>query len=66
MCFPVNFGKFSRTPFLIEHPRWLTPQWHLSEYFCEDVLSEDLPNFFDFGNLLNHSLTIFTGDQECN
>ena len=23
MCFPVNFAKFLRTPFLIEHLRWL-------------------------------------------
>ena len=22
-CFPVNFGKFSRTPFFIEHLQWL-------------------------------------------
>ena len=22
-CFPVNFAKFSRTPFFIEHLRWL-------------------------------------------
>ena len=22
-CFPVNFAKFVRTPFLIEHLRWL-------------------------------------------
>ena len=22
-CFPVNFAKFSRTPFYIEHLRWL-------------------------------------------
>ena len=22
-CFPVNFAKFLRTPFLTEHPRWL-------------------------------------------
>ena len=22
-CFPVNFAKFQRTPFLIEHLRWL-------------------------------------------
>ena len=22
-CFPVNFAKFSKTPFFIEHPRWL-------------------------------------------
>ena len=22
-CFPANFGKFLRTSFLIEHPRWL-------------------------------------------
>ena len=24
-CFPVNFLKFSRTPFFIEHLRWLLP-----------------------------------------
>ena len=23
MCFPVNFAKFLKTPFFIEHPRWL-------------------------------------------
>ena len=23
MCFPVNFAKFLRTPFLTEHLRWL-------------------------------------------
>ena len=23
LCFPVNFAKFLRTPFLIEHLRWL-------------------------------------------
>ena len=23
MCFPVNFAKFLRTPFVIEHFRWL-------------------------------------------
>ena len=23
MCFPVNFVKFLKTPFFIEHPRWM-------------------------------------------
>ena len=30
-CFPVNFGKFLRTPFLTEHLRWLL-QWRVSSY----------------------------------
>ena len=25
-CFPVNFVKFLRTPFIIEHLWWLLPQ----------------------------------------
>ena len=24
-CFPVNFGKYLRTPFFTEHLRWLLP-----------------------------------------
>ena len=32
-CFQVNFAKFSRTPFFVEHLRWLLP---LSQVFsCE-------------------------------
>ena len=30
-CFPVNFGKFLRTPFLTEHLRWLL-LWRVSSY----------------------------------
>ena len=30
-CFPVNFVKFLRTPFLIEHRRWLL-------LFIDDVI----------------------------
>ena len=36
-CFPVNFAKFSRTPFFIEHLRWLLlkSQEQRPEVFCE-------------------------------
>ena len=27
-CFPVNFTKFLRTPFLTEHLQWLHLTWH--------------------------------------
>ena len=33
-CFPVNFAKFLRTPFLTEHLRWLLQE---DSYFHEDT-----------------------------
>ena len=30
-CFPVNFDKFLRTPFYIEHPWWLLLDWIIFE-----------------------------------
>ena len=30
-CFPVSFAKFSRTPFFIEHPRWLLLYLEISQ-----------------------------------
>ena len=41
-CFPVNFAKFSRTPFFLEHLRWLLLQsivsnfyWIIDEYLTQ-------------------------------
>ena len=36
-CFPVNFAKFLRTPFVIEHLRWLFLSVKL--IFLEDIRS---------------------------
>ena len=40
-CFPVNFAKFLRTPFLIEHLRWLL--LYSQKMFCESLLQRDFP-----------------------
>ena len=55
-CFPVNFGKFSRKPFFMEHLRWLLLNLELAEvqtgqtfdrYFWEDkLISKYLENKF--------------------
>ena len=41
-CFPVNFAKFLRTPFLTEYLRWLLLYVHItlfpfSHHFCETL-----------------------------
>ena len=40
-CFPVNFAKFIRTPFLIEHLRWLLlKNYHFQDFgFVKNCLS---------------------------
>ena len=35
-CFPVNFVKFLRTPFLTEHLRWLLLNW-IKSFLCNIV-----------------------------
>ena len=61
-CFPVNFAKFLRTPFLIEHLRWLlliiisilisiyfgdrSTYWHV--YFLLRQFSTTAITFLDF------------------
>ena len=44
-CFPVNFAKFLRTPFLTEHLRWLllTWEWAFTKILDQQV-SLDFPN----------------------
>ena len=38
MCFPVNFEKFLRTPFYIEHLWWLLPNFtHTLWYFTDSI-----------------------------
>ena len=34
-CFPVNFPKFLRTPFLTEHLRWLLLENLKASYYCD-------------------------------
>ena len=47
-CFPVNFSKFSRTPFFIEHLRWLLlkakSRSSLQEVFCKKGVFENFAN----------------------
>ena len=31
-CFPVNFAKFLRTPFLTEHLRWLLLKYDMKKF----------------------------------
>ena len=52
-CFPVNFAKFLRTPFLTEHPRWLLLTLAVSVsvstlYFLLDVFSFFTTLFHDY------------------
>ena len=42
-CFPVNFAKFSRTPFFIEHLRWLLLYSGDLGICKELLLSQELP-----------------------
>ena len=44
-CFPVNFVKFSRTPFLIEHLRWLLYIQIAQINTLINSAKEDLRNF---------------------
>ena len=38
MCFPVNFEKFLRTPFYMEHLWWLLPNFtHTLWYFTDSI-----------------------------
>ena len=37
-CFPVNFAKFPRTPFLIEHLWWLLT-WNIRRIFKENIVN---------------------------
>ena len=41
-CFPVNFGKFLRTPFLTEHLRWLLLLLNTSKNVNENHLGKQL------------------------
>ena len=41
-CFPVNFTKFLRTPFLIEHLRWLLLTLKLSKIVFSSMGSPNL------------------------
>ena len=41
-CFPVNFTKFLRTPFLIEHLWWLLQQWCKDYPTIEYIISVKL------------------------
>ena len=52
-CFPVNFAKFLRTPFLTEHPRWLLLTVAVSVsvstlYFLLDIFSFFTTLFHDY------------------
>ena len=46
-CFPVNFAKFLRTSFFIEHLWWLLLYWHGS-YIHQIYLVTPLHNFGDY------------------
>ena len=39
-CFPVNFAKFLRTPFLTEHIRWLLLSADMIEYRMENNVNK--------------------------
>ena len=47
-CFPVSFAKFLRTPFLIEHPRWLllTIEFTIQQNYFSEILRKN-SNPFD-------------------
>ena len=62
-CFPVNFVKFLRTPFLTEHLRWMLLK---QVYFCTLLAHKDRGyiNFSSFRQGVktgkkNHQLTFF-------
>ena len=53
-CFPVNFAKFLRTPFLTEHLRWLL-------LFCLSTLLFFLPALSKFFFFFQRALYYFIG-----
>ena len=61
-CFPVNFAKFLRTPFLIEHLLWLLllidgaiPLHNLNfeKIYCEDFFSQSFQSCTFFHESVN-------------
>ena len=41
-CFPVNFSKFLRAPFLTEHLRWLLLNLTLSQYIVKQLYHREI------------------------